>query len=136
MTSQRTARRDVSAASRRRRRGGSLLIGLGGVTLQRSPALTCWRGWPPVIIVGGSGTAAFVLRSLTYLRWPLMPEVVLPAFLLTVAGLQVHWFLGAITPISNSMGQLTGRSLRGFTPVPCSKVWHGENERSATVSCI
>jgi hypothetical protein len=93
-------------------------------------------GWPPVIIVGGSGAAAFVLWSLTYLRRPLMPEVVLPAFLLTVAGLQVHWFLGAITPISNSMGQLTGRSLRGFTPVPCSKVWHGENERSATVSCI
>jgi len=39
-------------------------------------------GWPPVIIVGGSGTAAFVLWSLTYLRRPLPAEVVLPAFLL------------------------------------------------------
>jgi len=46
-------------------------------------------GWPPVIIVGGSGSAAFILWSLTYLRRPLPPEVVLPAFLLTVAGLQV-----------------------------------------------
>jgi hypothetical protein len=27
-------------------------------------------GWPPVIIVGGSGAAAFVLWSLTYLRRP------------------------------------------------------------------
>ena len=27
-------------------------------------------GWPPVIIVGGSGTAALVLWSLTYLRRP------------------------------------------------------------------
>jgi len=27
-------------------------------------------GWPPVIIVGGSGTAAFVLWSLTCLRRP------------------------------------------------------------------
>jgi hypothetical protein len=133
MTSQRIARRDVSAASRR---GGSHLVGLGAVTLQRSSALTCWRGWPPVIIGGGSGTAAFVLWSLPDLRRPLMPEVALPAFLLTVAGLQIHWFLGAITPISNSVGQLTGRFLRGFTPVPCSKVWHGENERSATGSCI
>ena len=75
----------MSAASRRRR-GDSLLVGLGAVTLQRSPALTRWRGWPPVIIVG-LGTAAFVLWSLTYLRRPLMPEVVMPAFLLPVAGL-------------------------------------------------
>jgi hypothetical protein len=39
-------------------------------------------GWPPVIIVGGSGSAAFILWSLTYLRRPLPPAVVLPAFLL------------------------------------------------------
>jgi hypothetical protein len=46
-------------------------------------------GWPPVIIVGGSGTAAFVLWSLTYLRRPSMPEIILPPFLLTVAALNV-----------------------------------------------
>ena len=37
-------------------------------------------GWPPVVIVGGSGSAAFILWSLTYLRRPLPPAVVLPAF--------------------------------------------------------
>jgi hypothetical protein len=47
-------------------------------------------GWPPVIIVGSSGTAAFILWSLTYLRRPLPPEVVLPPFLLTVAALETH----------------------------------------------
>jgi hypothetical protein len=51
-------------------------------------------GLPPVIIVGGSGTAAFVLLwSLTYLRRPLMPETVLPPFLLTVAALEIHMIL-------------------------------------------
>jgi hypothetical protein len=40
-------------------------------------------GWPPVVIVGGSGVAAFVLWNLTYLRHPLMPEIVLPPFLLS-----------------------------------------------------
>src|SRR5258707_13737672 len=45
-------------------------------------------GWPPVIIVGGSGIAAFVLWSLTYLRFPVAPEIVLPPFLLTVAALE------------------------------------------------
>lgn len=124
---------DVSPASRR---GGSLLVSLGAVTLQRSPALTCWRGWPSVIIAGGLGPAAFVLWSLTYLRRPLIPEVVLPASLLTVAGLQVHWFVGAITPISSSMGQLTEWVLPGFTPATYSEVWHGENEKSAIGSSM
>jgi hypothetical protein len=72
---------------------------------------------------------AFCLRSL-------MPEVVLPAFQITVAGLQVHGFVGAITPISSSMGQLTGWVLRGFTPAPYSKIWRGENEKSAIGSSM
>jgi hypothetical protein len=63
-------------------------------------------GWPPVIIVGGSGTAAFVLWSLTYLRRPLMPEVVLPAFLLTVAGLQVHLIEEYLTGFAPAMSRL------------------------------
>jgi hypothetical protein len=63
-------------------------------------------GWPPVIIVGGSGTAAFVLWSLTYLRRPLMPEVVLPAFLLTVAGLQVHLIEEYLTDFAPAMSRL------------------------------
>ena len=63
-------------------------------------------GWPPVIIVGGSGTAAFVLWSLTYLRRPLPAEVVLPAFLLTVAGLQVHLIEEYLTGFAPAMSRL------------------------------
>src|SRR5450755_4798753 len=63
-------------------------------------------GWPPVIIVGGSGTAAFVLWSLTYLRRPLPAEVVLPAFLSTVAGLQVHLIEEYLTGFAPAMSRL------------------------------
>src|ERR1035438_8708074 len=63
-------------------------------------------GWPPVIIVGGSGTAAFVLWSLTYLRRPLPAEVVLPAFLLTVTGLQVHLIEEYLTGFAPAMSRL------------------------------
>jgi hypothetical protein len=63
-------------------------------------------GWPPVIIVGGSGAAAFVLWSLTYLRRPSPPEVVLPAFLLTVAGLQVHLIEEYLTGFAPAMSRL------------------------------
>jgi hypothetical protein len=62
-------------------------------------------GWPPVIIVGGSGTAAFVLWSLTYLQRHLMPEVVLPASLLTVAGLQVHLIEEYLTGFAPAMSR-------------------------------
>jgi len=63
-------------------------------------------GWPPVVIVGGSGTVAFVLWSLTYLRHPLPPEAVLPAFLLTVAGLQVHLIEEYLTGFAPAMSRL------------------------------
>jgi hypothetical protein len=63
-------------------------------------------GWPPVLIVGGSGTAAFALWSLTYLRRPLPPEVVLPSFLLTVAGLQIHLIEEYLTGFAPAMSRL------------------------------
>jgi hypothetical protein len=63
-------------------------------------------GWPPVIIVGGSGTAALVLWGLTYLRHPLPAEVVLPAFLLTVAGLQIHLIEEYLTGFAPAMSRL------------------------------
>jgi hypothetical protein len=47
-------------------------------------------GLPPVVIVGGSGMAGFVMWTRTYLRRPLPPDVILPPFLLTVAALEVH----------------------------------------------
>jgi len=63
-------------------------------------------GWPPVIIVGGSGVAAFVLWNLTYLRHPLMPEVVLPPFLLTVAALEAHMIEEYLTGFAPAMSRL------------------------------
>ena len=63
-------------------------------------------GWPPVIIVGGSGTAAFILWSLTYVRRPLSPETVLPAFLLTVAALEVHMIEEYLTGFGPAMSRL------------------------------
>src|ERR1700693_190034 len=63
-------------------------------------------GWPPVLIVGGSGTAAFILWSLNYVRRPLPPAVVLPAFLLTVAGLQIHLIEEYLTGFAPAMSRL------------------------------
>jgi len=63
-------------------------------------------GWPPVIIVGGSGIAAFVLWNLTYLRRPLTPEVVLPPFLLTVAALEAHMIEEYLTGFAPAMSRL------------------------------
>jgi hypothetical protein len=63
-------------------------------------------GWPPVIIVGGSGTAAFVLWGLTYLRRPLPPEIVLPPFLLTVAALEAHMIEEYLTGFGPAMSRL------------------------------
>jgi hypothetical protein len=63
-------------------------------------------GWPPVIIVGGSGTAAFILWSLSYLRRPLSPQVVLPPFLLTVAALEAHMIEEYLTGFGPAMSRL------------------------------
>jgi hypothetical protein len=63
-------------------------------------------GLPPVIIVGGSGTAAFVLWSLTYLRHPLRPRIVLRPFLLTVAALEVHMIEEYVTGFAPAMSRL------------------------------
>ncbi len=59
-----------------------------------------------VIIVGGSGTAAFILWSLTYLRHPLPPEAVLPLFLLAVAALEVHMIEEYLTGFGPAMSRL------------------------------
>jgi Flp pilus assembly protein TadB len=42
-------------------------------------------GWPPVVIVGGSGLVAMVIWWRTYLRSPSDPSVILPVFLLTMS---------------------------------------------------
>ena len=38
-------------------------------------------GIPPVVIVGGSGMAGFIMWVRTYLRKPVAPEVILAPFL-------------------------------------------------------
>ena len=47
-------------------------------------------GPPPVVIVGGSGLIGLMLWTRTYRHGPIEPEVILPPFLLTVAGLEAH----------------------------------------------
>lgn len=58
-------------------------------------AILMWLGYrniglPPVVIVGGSGLIAFTIWNRTYLERPTDPALILPLFLLTVAGLEAH----------------------------------------------
>jgi len=70
-------------------------------------AAGCWEiGWPPVLIVGGSGIVGSLLWWKTYLRKPLDPNVVLPPFLLTVAALEVHMIEEYLTHFGPAMSRL------------------------------
>jgi len=63
-------------------------------------------GIPPVVIVGGSGMAGFILWVRTYLRKPVAPEVILVPFLLTVAALEVHMSEEYLTGFGPAMSRL------------------------------
>ncbi len=63
-------------------------------------------GWPPVLIVGGSGIVGSLLWWKTYLNRPLDPSVVLPPFLLTVAALEVHMIEEYLTHFGPAMSRL------------------------------
>ncbi|EMY78388.1 putative lipoprotein [Leptospira weilii serovar Ranarum str. ICFT] len=63
-------------------------------------------GWPPVIIIGGSGTIGFILWYRTYLWNPIEPKVILPLFILTVAGLQIHLVEEYFTGFGPAMSRL------------------------------
>jgi hypothetical protein len=63
-------------------------------------------GWPPVLIVGGSGIVAFVLWKKTYRHHPLDPALILPPFLLTVAALEVHMMEEYVTKFGPAMSRL------------------------------
>ena len=67
-------------------------------------------GLPPVVIVGGSGVAGFVMWYRTYLKSPLPPAVILPPFLLTVAALEVHMCEEYFTKFGPAMSRLFGIS--------------------------
>jgi hypothetical protein len=63
-------------------------------------------GWPPVIIVGGSGLVGFGLWQRTYLKRPTDPAIILPLFLLTVAALEVHMAEEYVTGFGPAMSRL------------------------------
>jgi hypothetical protein len=85
---------------------GSMALAAASLAISMSAGYR-YIGWPPVIIVGGAGTAAaFVLWSLTYLRRPIAPERVLPPFLLTVAALEVHMIEEYLTRFGPAMSRL------------------------------
>jgi hypothetical protein len=63
-------------------------------------------GIPPVIIVGGSGVAATIVWSRTYLKRPAAPETILPLFLLTVAALEIHMTEEYLTKFGPAMSRL------------------------------
>ena len=63
-------------------------------------------GLPPVLIVGGSGVAAFALWQGSYLKRPSDPSVILPLFLLTVAALDVHMAEEYLTKFGPAMSRL------------------------------
>lgn len=63
-------------------------------------------GLPPVIIVGGSGIAGFIMWYRTYLKHPIDPKIILPLFLLTVAALEVHMCEEYLTGFGPAMSRL------------------------------
>lgn len=70
----------------------------------------CYRtiGVPPLIIIGGSGTIGFILWYRTYLWNPIDPKLILPLFVLTIAGLQVHLVEEYFTGFGPAMSRLFG----------------------------
>lgn len=63
-------------------------------------------GLPPVIIVGGSAVIGFLFWYFTYLKDPPDPKLILPLFLLTVAGLQIHIVEEYMTGFAPAMSRL------------------------------
>ena len=63
-------------------------------------------GLPPVIIIGGSAVVAFFCWYFTYLKNPVEPSVILPLFILTVAGLQIHILEEYLTGFAPAMSRL------------------------------
>jgi hypothetical protein len=65
-------------------------------------------GLPPVIIIGGSAAIGFFFWYFTYLKNPTDPAIILPLFLLTVAGLQFHIVEEYVTGFGPAMSRLFG----------------------------
>ncbi|TGL76421.1 hypothetical protein [Leptospira yasudae] len=65
-------------------------------------------GLPPVIIVGGSGLIGGIFWYFTYLKRPVEPRVILPLFVFTVVGLQIHMIEEYLTSFGPAMSRLFG----------------------------
>lgn len=63
-------------------------------------------GLPVLVIVGGSGIIGIFFWYFTYLKNPTDPKIILPLFLLTVAGLQVHLIEEYLTGFGPAMSRL------------------------------
>ena len=63
-------------------------------------------GLPPVIIVGGSAFVALFFWYTTYLYHPTNPQIILPIFILTVAGLQIHIIEEYLSGFAPAMSRL------------------------------
>lgn len=65
-------------------------------------------GLAPVVIVGGSALVGLICWSFTYLRNPVDPDIILPLFILTVAGLQIHIVEEYLMGFAPAMSRLFG----------------------------
>ncbi len=63
-------------------------------------------GLQPVIIVGGAGIIGGIFWYFTYLKKPTEPRIILPLFVLTVAGLQIHIVEEYLTGFGPAMSRL------------------------------
>lgn len=63
-------------------------------------------GLPPVFIVGGSAIVALFFWHSTYLYHPTDPKTILPIFVLTVAGLQIHIIEEYLSGFAPAMSRL------------------------------
>jgi hypothetical protein len=63
-------------------------------------------GLPPIIIIGGAGTIGLLFWYFTYLKNPTDPKIILPIFVLTVAGLQIHIVEEYLTGFGPAMSRL------------------------------
>jgi hypothetical protein len=63
-------------------------------------------GLPPIIIIGGSAFIGFFFWYFTYLKEPTDPKIILPIFILAVAGLQIHMVEEYLTGFGPAMSRL------------------------------
>jgi hypothetical protein len=63
-------------------------------------------GFAPVVIVGGAGIIGFFCWYFTYLKNPTDPKIILPLFIITVAGLQIHIVEEYLTGFGPAMSRL------------------------------